>query len=69
MFLVFVACLIAAPTRCEEERLRLPDGASTVQACWTGAPALLIEWEKAHPDYKASMDWRCVPESRLQRRS
>ena len=69
MFLVFVACLIASPTTCEEEHLRLPNGASSLQSCWTGAPALLIAWEKDHPDRRAAMDWRCVPESRLQRRS
>ncbi len=69
MYLVFAACLIATPADCEEERLRLPAETSTVQACWTGAPALLIEWERGHPDRRASMDWRCVPESRLQRRS
>ena len=69
MFIVFAACLIATPETCSEEYLRVPDTIVTSTACLIGAPGLLIEWEKEHPGRRARMDFRCVPESKLQRRS
>lgn len=69
MFIVFAACLIASPDSCSEEHVRAPDSMVTSTACLIGAPGILIEWEKAHPDRRARMDFRCVPEGRLERRS
>ncbi len=69
MFIVFAACLLSAPDSCSEEYLRAPDTMITSTACLMGAPGLLIEWEHQHPDRKPRMDFRCVPESKLQRRS
>lgn len=69
MFIVFSACLIGAPATCSEEHVRVPDYITTSTACWVGAPPIIIAWEREHPDRKAAMDYRCVPENRLERRS
>lgn len=69
MFIVFYACLISAPDSCSEEYLRAPETILTSTACLIGAPPLLIEWERQHPDRRPRMDFRCVPEARLERRS
>ena len=69
MFLVFTECLISLPSVCSDAHVPIPDDVSSTTACWVGAPAIIIEWEKQHPDRKAAMDWRCVPANRLERRS
>lgn len=54
--LVFVACLLAAPDRCEEKALQFNDLTHT--ACVTGAQPQLARWSESHPKWTIAR-WTC----------
>lgn len=57
MELVFVACLLSAPDRCEERSLQYVDVPS-VMTCVMGAQPQLAEWAEAHPNWRVAR-WKC----------
>lgn len=54
--LLFVACLSADPTACQERSLVFSDVAP--RTCVTGAQPELARWVEAHPRY-AIRRWTC----------
>lgn len=65
--LVFTACLLAAPDRCEERALQYVDIRSPM-ACVMGAQPELAKWVEAHPKWRVAR-WACrapgVPERNI----
>lgn len=56
--IVFLFCLIASPTQCEEHRL--PGIAlNTMNECMTNGQTMAITWLDDHPKWALSR-WRCV---------
>jgi hypothetical protein len=55
--IVFVACLVVAPERCEERVLPDYESATTLQ-CMMSAHAVIAEWTRSHPHLKVAQ-WRC----------
>ena len=56
--LIVLACLIAAPHTCHEERVRVSMEPISGQACIVGAPPLLAQWSMSHPTWRVAR-WRC----------
>ena len=54
--LVFVACLLSAPERCEEKALLFAD--VTPMACMMGAQPQLAQWAETHPKWSIAR-WSC----------
>ncbi|MBK0399874.1 hypothetical protein H0I76_11790 [Limibaculum sp. M0105] len=54
--LVFVACLLSAPDRCEEKALQFVDVSH--MACLMGAQPQLAEWTESHPKWRIAR-WSC----------
>jgi len=55
--LVFVACLLAAPERCEEQSLLFVSPFNPVQ-CMIEAPREIAAWGDSHPEFRVT-SWRC----------
>lgn len=53
---LFVVCMAAAPSECDEQRLILGDISPTF--CQRLAPAELARWMENHPDLNIRR-WRC----------
>jgi hypothetical protein len=58
MELILLACLIAPPDTCQEERVRVSMEPIAGHACMVGAPPLIAEWSMAHPAWRIAR-WRC----------
>lgn len=58
MELIVLACLIATPADCHEERLRFSMEPVASHACMIGAPPLLAQWSMSHPAWRVAR-WRC----------
>ena len=58
MELVVLACLIATPNTCQEDRVRFSMEPISGQACMVGAPPLLAEWTLSHPAWRVAR-WSC----------
>jgi hypothetical protein len=58
MELIVLACLIATPDRCQEDRLRFSMEPISGHACMVGAPPLLAQWSLTHPTWRVAR-WRC----------
>ena len=54
--LLFVACLSASPTDCEERSLIFTD--VTPRQCLMGAQPELAKWVSTHPQWQITR-WRC----------
>ena len=54
--IAFVACLIAAPDTCREERLLFAD--VPIMVCVTGAQAQLALWARDRPEWQVT-SYRC----------
>ena len=54
--LVFVACLVTVPDRCEEKALQFLD--VTPMACMMGAQPQLAQWVEQHPKWRIAR-WSC----------
>lgn len=61
--LVFIACLISTPDRCEEKALQYVNVPST-QACLHGAQPQLAKWTMEHPRWRVAK-WHCRPVDRM----
>jgi hypothetical protein len=57
--IVFVACLVVAPERCEERVLPDHDSMSELQ-CMMNAHAIIAHWTRSNPHLKVAQ-WRCQP--------
>ena len=51
--LVFTACLVASPAKCEERHLTFAENMSPMQ-CLMGAQPQLAMWAAAHPKWSVS---------------
>lgn len=60
--LVFVACLLAAPDRCEEQSLLFVSPLNPV-SCMMQAPREIAAWTATHPDFQVT-SWRCEDAAR-----
>ena len=58
MEIILLACLIAPPNTCREERLRFSMEPLARQACTVSAPPLIAQWSNARPDWRVAR-WRC----------
>ncbi|MEM0922090.1 MAG: hypothetical protein AAGF44_04985 [Pseudomonadota bacterium] len=57
MTLVFVTCLIGAPTECRKNEMPIYEEISPM-VCLTGAQAELARWRETHPGWRI-VQWRC----------
>ena len=57
MELLFVACLVGEPERCEEKSLQFVDPISHT-ACMRGAQPQLALWVNEHPKWRIA-EWTC----------
>lgn len=55
--LAFVACLVTAPTQCDERQLVFAEPISQMQ-CLMGAQVELARWNEAHPNLRVAK-WSC----------
>lgn len=55
--LIFIACLVSAPDRCEEKGLQFVDLPSPM-ACMMLAQPQLAQWAESHPRWRVAK-WRC----------
>ena len=55
--LIFVVCLSATPTNCEERSLLYTD--ISPMACLMGAQPELAKWTQSHPRWQIER-WRCA---------
>lgn len=55
--LVFIACLLSAPDRCEERSLQYVN-VSSPMACMMGAQPELARWLESHPRWRVTR-WSC----------
>jgi hypothetical protein len=58
MELILLACLVATPNICREERLRVSMEPITGRACTVSAPPLIAQWSIARPAWRVAR-WRC----------
>ncbi len=65
--LVFIACLAAAPDRCEENTLQFLAPLSPM-ACMMGAQPQLAQWSARHPKWRIAR-WACRPAGIAGRRA
>ena len=56
--LVFVACLSAAPTSCEDRALQFSD--ISLLTCNFGAQPQIAQWVNEHPSWQIQR-WTCQP--------
>jgi hypothetical protein len=56
--LLFVACLSAAPTTCEDRSMQFTD--LTTMTCLLGAQPHLARWAGEHPGWRIQR-WTCRP--------
>jgi hypothetical protein len=56
--LILLACLVATPNTCHEERVRVSMEPISGQACMLGAPPLIAQWSMTHPAWRVAR-WRC----------
>ncbi len=54
--LVFVACLAATPTTCEERRMQYVN--VSLMECMMGAQPQLAQWSETHPGWRVGR-WQC----------
>lgn len=54
--LVFLACLTASPTACEERSMLYTD--ISPRACLMGAQPELAKWVQTHPRWRIA-EWKC----------
>lgn len=59
MELVLIACLIANPAECREDRIAMLELPGPV-ACLIVAPQVAADWMAAHPKWAVAR-WRCAP--------
>jgi hypothetical protein len=62
MELIVVACLLNAPERCEEHRMRLDMFGLDAAQCVYSSPIRVARWSVEHPGWKVT-GWRCVKPS------
>lgn len=55
--LVFTACLIASPDKCEDKHLTFAENISPM-ACLMGAQPQLARWNEANPKWRIGR-WKC----------
>lgn len=55
--LIFIACLVGQPERCEEKALQYADIPSPM-ACMMNAQPQLAEWIEQHPRWRIAK-WSC----------
>lgn len=55
--LIFTACLVTSPERCEERNLTFMEPLSPMQ-CLMGAQPELAKWSEAHPKWQIGR-WKC----------
>jgi hypothetical protein len=55
--LIFIACLVASPDRCEERAVALLSGVG-LMGCMTMAQPQLALWSEQHPDQRV-VRWSC----------
>lgn len=55
--LIFIACLIGKPDRCEEKALQFVEVPSAM-ACLTTAQPQLAQWAENHPRWRIAK-WSC----------
>ena len=55
--LVFTACLIASPEKCEDKHLTFAGNISPM-ACMMGAQPELAKWNEGHPKWRVGK-WKC----------
>ena len=58
MELILIACLLASPNACREERVRVSMEPITGQACMMNAPPLIAQWAEMRPAWRVAR-WRC----------
>ena len=58
MELVILACLLATPGDCYEERLQVSMEPITAMRCLAGAQPIMAQWAAYHPKYRIER-WRC----------
>ena len=58
MELIVLACLIATPANCQEDRWRFSMEPTASQTCLMGAPPLIAQWSAAHPGWRVTR-WKC----------
>lgn len=56
--LIFVVCLAASPTSCEDKAMQFPD--INVMTCTLGAQPQLAQWVNEHPGWRVQR-WTCRP--------
>lgn len=56
--LVFVVCLSASPTSCEDRAMQFSD--VSLMACTLGAQPHLAQWINEHPGWQIQR-WTCQP--------
>ena len=62
--LIFVTCLSASPTDCQERSLLYTD--ISPMTCLMDAQPELAKWVQSHPSWKVA-NWRCAPVSNLEK--
>jgi len=55
--LIFTACLVASPEKCEERHLTFAETLTPMQ-CLMGAQPELAKWGEAHPKWRIGR-WKC----------
>lgn len=55
--LIFIACLTASPSACEERKLVYVE--TSPMACAMAAQPYLADWVGTHPDWSIAK-WRCA---------
>lgn len=60
MELLILACLIAAPDQCRQERLPVVSEEVPPLSCMFIAPAIAAKWQEEHPKWRVHR-FGCVP--------
>jgi hypothetical protein len=59
MLILLIACLVASPSTCREERISWSFEGTSQVACFAKSQHAIVRWQEEHPLWRVAR-WRCV---------